>query len=64
MGSLRGRLFVYLIGGTALAVLVAGFVLRTIVADALQREFDRALLAEARGLVALAEQEEIGRAHV
>jgi two-component system sensor histidine kinase QseC len=57
MGSLRGRLFVYLIGGTALALLVAGFVLRTIVADALQREFDRALLAKARGLVALTEQE-------
>jgi signal transduction histidine kinase len=57
MGSLRGRLFVYLIGGTALALLVAGFVLRTIAADALQREFDRALLAKARGLVALTEQE-------
>jgi signal transduction histidine kinase len=57
MGSLRGRLFVYLIGGTALVLLVAGFILRTIVADALQREFDRALLARARGLVALTEQE-------
>ena len=57
MGSLRGRLFVYLIGGTTLALLVAGFVLRPIVADALQREFDRALLAKARGLVALTEQE-------
>jgi hypothetical protein len=57
MGSLRGRLFVYLIGGTALALVVAGFVLRTIVADALQTEFDRALLAKARGLVALTEQE-------
>ena len=57
MGSLRGRLFVYLIGGTALALLVAGFVLRPIVADTLQREFDRALLAKARGLVALTEQE-------
>jgi two-component system sensor histidine kinase QseC len=57
MGSLRGRLFLYLIGGTAVALLVAGFVLRTIVADALQREFDRALLAKARGLVALTEQE-------
>jgi signal transduction histidine kinase len=57
MGSLRWRLFVYLIGGTAVALLVAGLVLRTIVADALQREFDRALLAKARGLVALTEQE-------
>jgi signal transduction histidine kinase len=57
MGSLRGRLFVYLIGGTTLALLVVGFVLRPIVADTLQREFDRALLAKARGLVALTEQE-------
>ena len=57
MGSLRGRLFVYLIVGTTLALLVAGFVLRPIIADALQREFDRALLAKARGLVALTEQE-------
>jgi two-component system sensor histidine kinase QseC len=57
MGSLRGRLFVYLIAGTALAILGAGFALRTIVAEALQREFDRALLAKARGLVALTEQE-------
>ena len=57
MRSLRGRLFVYLIGGAALVLLVAGFALRTIVVDALQKEFDRALLAKARGLVALTEQE-------
>ena len=56
MGSLRTRLFVYLIGGAAALLLAAGVVLRTIVADSLQREFDRALLAEARGLVALTEQ--------
>ena len=57
MRSLRARLFVYLIGGAAAVLLVAGLVLRTIVADALQKEFDRALLAKARGLVALTEQE-------
>jgi two-component system sensor histidine kinase QseC len=57
MRSLRARLFVYLIGGAAVVLLVAGFVLRTIVADALQKEFDRALLAKARGLVVLTEQE-------
>ena len=57
MRSLRARLFVYLIGGAAVVLLVAGFVLRTIVADALEKEFDRALLAKARGLVALTEQE-------
>lgn len=57
MRSLRARLFVYLIGGTVVVLLVAGFFLRTIVADALQKEFDRALLAKARGLAALTEQE-------
>jgi len=57
MRSLRTRLFVYLIGGAAVVLLVAGFVLRTIVADALQREFDRALLATARSLVVLTERE-------
>jgi two-component system sensor histidine kinase QseC len=57
MRSLRSRLFVYLLGGTAVVLLVAGFVLRTIVADALQKEFDGALLAKARGLVVLTEQE-------
>ncbi|HWC03043.1 MAG TPA: ATP-binding protein [Methylomirabilota bacterium] len=57
MRSLRARLFVYLLGGTAAALLVAGFALRTVVADALQREYDRALLARAQGLIALTEQE-------
>jgi signal transduction histidine kinase len=57
MRSLRTRLFVYLVGGATVLLLVAGFVLGTIVADSLQREFDRALLAKARGLVALTEQE-------
>jgi two-component system, OmpR family, heavy metal sensor histidine kinase CusS len=57
MRSLRARLFVYLIGGAAAVLLVAGLVLRTIVADALQKEFDRALLAKARGLLVLTEQE-------
>jgi two-component system sensor histidine kinase QseC len=57
MRSLRARLFVYLIGGAAAVLLVGGLVLRTIVADALQKEFDRALVAKARGLVVLTEQE-------
>ena len=58
MGSLRTRLFVYLIGGAAARRSSSpDSSLRTIVADALQREFDRALLAKARGLVALTEQE-------
>lgn len=57
MRSLRTRLFVYLIGGAMALLLVGGLVLRTIVADALQREFDRALLAKARSLVALTEQD-------
>jgi signal transduction histidine kinase len=57
MRSLRTRLFVYLIGGAAALLLVAGFVLRGIIADSLQKEFDRALLAKAGALVALTEQE-------
>ncbi len=57
MRSLRTRLFVHLLGGAALPLLVAGLVLRTIVADSLQKEFDRALLAEATGLIALTDQE-------
>ena len=48
MRSLRARLFVYLLGGVAVLLIVAGLVLRTIVADAFQREFDRALQAKAR----------------
>jgi signal transduction histidine kinase len=57
MRSLRTRLFVYLIGGAVAVLLVAGLALRAIVVDALQREFDGALSAKARGLVALTEQE-------
>jgi signal transduction histidine kinase len=57
MRSLRTRLFVYLIGGAALVLAIGGVVLTTIVTDALQREFDRALEAKARGLVALTERE-------
>jgi two-component system sensor histidine kinase QseC len=57
MRSLRTRLFAYLIGGATLVLVVAGAVLRTIVVDSLQREFDRALEAKARGLVALTDQD-------
>jgi two-component system sensor histidine kinase QseC len=57
MHSLRRRLFVYLIGGTAALLLVAGFVLSATIAASLQEEFDRTLLAKARALVALTEQE-------
>ena len=57
MRSLRTRLFVYLIGGAAVLFVGAGVVLRTIVVDSLQREFDRALRAKASGLIALTEQE-------
>jgi signal transduction histidine kinase len=57
MRSLRTRLFVYLIGGAAAVLLAAGLALRTIVVDALQTQFDQALAAKARGLVALTEEE-------
>ena len=57
MRSLRTRLFVYLIGGAALLFLVTGFGLTRTIAAWLEGEFDRGLLAKARGLVALTEQE-------
>jgi two-component system sensor histidine kinase QseC len=57
MRSLRVRLFVYLTGGATVVILAAGVALRSLVADSLQQEFDRALLAKARSLVALTEQE-------
>jgi signal transduction histidine kinase len=57
MRSLRTRLFVYLIGGATLVLAIGGVVLMTIVSNALQREFDRALEAKGRGLVALTERE-------
>jgi two-component system sensor histidine kinase QseC len=57
MRSLRTRLFVYVIGGAAVLVLVAGFGLTASIATWLQGEFDRGLLAKARALVVLTEQE-------
>jgi signal transduction histidine kinase len=57
MRSLRTRLFVYLIGGSALLFLVAGFGLTRAIATWLQGEFDRGLLAKATALVVLTEQE-------
>ncbi|HSF03178.1 MAG TPA: sensor histidine kinase N-terminal domain-containing protein, partial [Solirubrobacterales bacterium] len=57
MRSLRTRLFAYLIGGAAILFLAAGFALTAVIAAWLQREFDRALLARARGLMALTEQQ-------
>jgi signal transduction histidine kinase len=57
MRSLRTRLFVYLIGGAAILFLAVGLALTTVIAAWLQRDFDRALLARARGLMALTEQQ-------
>jgi signal transduction histidine kinase len=54
--SLRTRLFVYLTGGAAVLFIVAGLVLTRTIASWLQSEFDRALLAKARGLIALTDQ--------
>ena len=57
MRSLRTRLFVYLIGGSAVLLLAAGFALSATIAAWLQSEFDRSLEAKARALVALTEQD-------
>jgi signal transduction histidine kinase len=57
MRSLRTRLFIYLTGGAAVVSLLAGFTLTWVIATRLQSEFDRGLLAKARGLAALTELE-------
>ena len=57
MRSLRARLFVYLVGGASVVLVAGGLTLRAIVVNALQVEFDVALSAKARSLVALTEQE-------
>jgi two-component system sensor histidine kinase QseC len=57
MGSLRTRLFVHLTGGAAVLSLVAGFALTWVIAERLQAEFDRGLLAKAWALAALTELE-------
>ncbi|MGH7322429.1 MAG: sensor histidine kinase [Candidatus Rokuibacteriota bacterium] len=57
MRSLRARLFVYLIGGGAVLLLAAGFALSATIATWFQSQFDRALEAKAKALVALTEWE-------
>lgn len=57
MSSLRTRLFVYLVAGAAALFLVAGIALTRTISGWLQREFDRGLVARARGLIAITEQE-------
>jgi signal transduction histidine kinase len=57
MRSLRTRLFVYLVGGAAILFVIAGVALTRTIGARLQGEFDRTLLAKARALVALTEQE-------
>ncbi len=58
MRSLRTRLFVYVAGGAALLILLAGVGLTWTMAAWLQKEFDRGLEAKARALVALTEEED------
>jgi len=56
--SLRGRLTVWLLGGAGLLLALGALALARVTDLDLQREFDRALLAEAHSLVTLTEQEE------
>lgn len=58
MRSLRGRLTAGLLLGSGLLLTVGGVVLRQAIASRLQREFDQALLARARSLVSLTEQQD------
>jgi hypothetical protein len=57
MRSLRTRLFVYVAGGAALLIALAGVALTWTIATWLQEEFDEGLEAKARALVALTEEE-------
>jgi signal transduction histidine kinase len=56
MQSLRTRLFVYVAGGAALLILLAGVALTWTIATWLEQEFDRGLEAKARALIALTEE--------
>jgi two-component system sensor histidine kinase QseC len=56
MRSLRTRLFVYVAGGAALLILLAGVALSWTIAAWLQKEFERGLEAKARALIALTEE--------
>lgn len=57
MRTLRARLFVYVAGGAAGLILLAGALLTWTMAGWLQAEFDRGLEAKVRALVALTEEE-------
>lgn len=57
MRSLRTRLFVYVTGGAALLILLAGVALTWTIATWLQKEFDHGLETKARALIALTEED-------
>lgn len=56
MRSLRTRLFVYVAGGAALLILLAGVALTWTIGAWLQTEFDHGLEAKAKALIALTEE--------
>jgi two-component system sensor histidine kinase QseC len=58
MRSLRARLTVFLLAGTGLLLAAGGLLLDRVIGSRLRREYDEALLAKARALVTLTEQED------
>jgi hypothetical protein len=58
MRSLRARLTVFLLAGTGVLLAAGGLLLDRVIGSRLRREYDEALLARARSLVTLTEQED------
>ena len=58
MRSLRGRLTVWLLAGTGLLLAVAGLFLDRTISSRLRRGFDAGLIAEARSVMAVTEQQD------
>ncbi|MFL6235321.1 MAG: ATP-binding protein [Thermoanaerobaculia bacterium] len=58
MSSLRGRLIVWLLAGTGLLVTTAGIFLDRTMSSRLRQDFDADLIAEARSVMAVTEQQD------
>lgn len=57
MRSLRGRLIVWLLAGTGLLLIAAGLLLDRAISSRLRQGFDAGLIAEARSVMAVTEQQ-------
>lgn len=57
MGSIQNRLTVYIVGGTAILLILAGISVDHLIRGQLARDFDKTLLYKAMGLMRLTERE-------